>query len=384
MEEERKINMIDQNRLYQTLSIVLFIFVCNTTCYSQFEGGEGDGALKSSTIQISLNGDQINPLALYLGGQGDGNDKSFAPTTLNGGLITSLYKGGTNDGNAKNIFSGSLLGEDITTLYMGGLGDGHSKIKFEGILNGGLISSLYMGGNGDGFHKTLFSGVLDGQELADLYQGGEGDGFNKIDAVTLLDGQTLDQLYSGGEGDGFDKENFEGLLDGFDLANLYKGGDGDGFSKHMIQYIFDFPGCTFVVNTDDNGFGSLRYAINCAAPGDTIDFSPLLLQDSIVLTSSNLEVTKDIFINGIKTAELTVDASQVSRVMKIGNANIVTIKGLKLIVGTEASGGAALNSGLLTLVDVDIYDPLSNATSVIQNSMSGSLTIRGVVTIQEN
>ncbi|MEM9548404.1 MAG: hypothetical protein AAGA77_20640, partial [Bacteroidota bacterium] len=47
--------------------------------------------------------------------------------------------------------------------------------------------------------------------------------------------------------------------------------------------------------------------------------------------------------------------------------------------GTEASGGAVLSSGMLTLMDVDIYDPTNNATSVIQTSMTGSLRIRGEV-----
>ena len=63
-------------------------------------------------------------------------------------------------------------------------------------------------------------------------------------------------------------------------------------------------------------------------------------------------------------------------------ANTVTIKGLKIIVGTDPSGGAVLNNGLLTLLDVDIYDPTNNATSVIQSSMTGSLTIQGTVTVQ--
>jgi len=109
----------------------------------------------------------------------------------------------------------------------------------------------------------------------------------------------------------------------------------------------------------------------------------LLIQDSIVLTSGNLEVTKDLFINGIKSAELTVDASQEVRAIKMDNST-VTIKGLKIIVGTDPGSGAVLHSGMLTLIDIDIYNPTGTATSVIETTLSGTVTIRGSVTIQEN
>ncbi|MDF1694670.1 MAG: hypothetical protein P1U56_02510 [Saprospiraceae bacterium] len=364
--------------------IAILVMLYSTSAFSQFEGGEGDGAQKSSIIQITLNGEQINPTALYRGGNGDGADKSLTAVSLNGDLLAYLYSGGNGDGNSKEEFEGTLQGNEIFPMYLGGIGDGNNKNGNVTTLDGNEISTLYLGGDGDGQDKSSYIGVLDGQELAQMYRGGAGDGASKLVTTVLLDGQLLSQLFQGGNGDGATKNKYEGLLDGVMLSSLYMGGNGDGFSKHMIQYIFDFPGCTFVVNTDDDGFGSLRYAIDCAAPGDTIDFSPLLLQDSIVLTSGNLDITKDIFVNGIKTAELTVDASQVSRVMNVGLNTIVTIKGLKLIVGGQVSGGAALNSGILTFVDIDIYDPANTATSVIQNTISGSLTIRGLVTIQEN
>lgn len=370
---------------------LIAIFICTTVLIllgnvpiqAQYLGGQGDGAQKSSTIQITLNGNQINAVALYQGGQSDGHDKKIIIATLAGDLLADLYGGGYNDGNSKNSFQGTLTGDELSDLYSGGAGDGSHKTLYQGTMDGTLIEVLYSGGIGDGNDKNSFSGILTGEEIAQLYEGGTGDGANKIVFSGILTGEEIAQLYQGGFDDGIGKDLFIGLLDGNALSALYSGGIGDGFSKHSIQYIFDFPGCTFVVNTDDSGFGSLRYAIGCAAPGDTIDFSPLLIQDSIVLTSSNLEITKDLFVNGNKSAELTIDASQVFRAMKTGS-NTITIKGLKIIIGTAASGGAALNNGILTLMDVDIYDPTNNATSVIENSLSGSLRIKGEVTIQEN
>ncbi|MFT4533213.1 MAG: hypothetical protein ACJA1A_002733 [Saprospiraceae bacterium] len=365
-------------------TLICILLCCNLQLHAQYEGGNGDGAYKSSTIQITLNGSQINPLGLYRGGYGDGHDKKAAFTTLAGAELTNLYQGGNNDGNSKNAFQGTLEGADLTNLFLGGNGDGNDKFSYQGTLDGTLIEGLYLGGTGDGNDKFSFSGVLDGVELAQLYQGGEGDGHYKSQQIlSLLDGEMLSQLYLGGNGDGHDKDFFSGVLDGSTLSGLYSGGIGDGFSKNMIQYIFDFPGCTFVVNKNDDGFGSLRYAIDCAAPGDTIEFSPLLQQESIVLTTGKIDIVKDLYVNGIKAAELTVDANQASRAFMTG-ANNITIKGLKIIVGSDPSGGAIQNNSLMTIMDVDIYDPTGNATSVIETTMSGSLTIRGTVTIQEN
>ena len=368
--------------IYNWLFTLFFLAVASYTT-AQFDGGEGDGAYKSSTIQITLNGAPINTLGMYRGGIGEGQDKQSNIVTLSGDELSVLFRGGKSDGNDKDIFLGTLAGDFLANLYEGGEGDGQNKSLVITTLDGVLLESLYKGGSGDGQDKDPFAGMLDGTEIAQLYGGGNGDGQDKHIFIGVLDGQVLEGLYSGGDGDGNDKNIFIGVLDGQTLSGLYSGGSGDGFSKHMIQYIFDFPGCTFVVNTDDDGFGSLRYAINCAAPGDTIEFSPLLIQDSIVLTSTNLEVTKDLYINGNKTAELTIDGSQIDRAFKLGT-NILTIKGLRIIVGSNLSGGAVLSNGMMTLMDVEIYDPNGTASTVIQTSATGSLTIQGDVKIMEN
>jgi len=383
-EQEQLTKIRDMKNLQISYCISLILaLTSNHSIQAQYNGGEGDGAFKTSTIQITLNGSQINPLILYRGGDGDGHHKDLINTTMAGAEIADMYNGGFGDGHYKLDFQGTLGGDALSFLYSGGIGDGHYKLNFSGVLDGAEIAQLYRGGEGDGHGKLDFSGLLDGSELAWLYSGGTGDGHDKLEISTLLNGELLDQLYAGGISDGHDKDLFVGVLDGGMLSGLYSGGSGDGFSKHMIQYIFDFPGCTFVVNTDDSGFGSLRYAIDCAAPGDTIDFSPLLIQDSIVLTSGKIDIVKDLYINGIKTALLTVDASLASRAFKTGS-NTITIKGLKIIVGTDPIGGAVLNGGIMTLMDVDIYDPTNSSTTVIETTLSGSLRIKGTVTVQEN
>lgn len=366
----------------------IYILIGYSTIQAQYYGGRGDGAQKSSTIQITLNGNQINALALYQGGHNDGQSKEYITATLAGDELTDLYQGGSNDGNSKYIFQGTLSGDNLANLFHGGIGDGNHKDDFQGALDGTSLEGLYFGGIGDGYHKASFSGVLSGEELFQLYSGGIGDGNNKLNLTSLLNGEMLNQLYTGGIGDGHDKDQYTGILDGSSLAGLYSGGIGDGFSKHIIQYTFDFPGCTFVVNTDDDGFGSLRYAIDCATPGDTIAFSSLLLNDNIQLAvgSGPLSITKDLYINANPAANLTVDGSFLTNSILTGMSPLtnITIKGLNILAGTDPSGSAIQNEATLTLEEMKITDTSNNSATVIASFNGGNLIIKGTVQILEN
>lgn len=372
--------------------IYLSILSCIIICYSQsinaqYYGGNSDGAQKNSIIQITLNGNQINTLVLYRGGSGDGHDKSSTTTTIAGNELAILYKGGNNDGHSKLSFLTTLGGDDLSILYIGGIGDGHNKSDFLGALDGITISGLYSGGIGDGHDKSSFSGVLTGEEISQLYSGGIGDGHDKLSVSSLLNGEMLNQLYSGGFGDGFDKDAFTGVIDGTLLSGLYSGGSGDGFSKNEIQYIFDFPECTFVVNTDDDGFGSLRYAINCAIDGDTIQFSPLLLDDSILLTTGPLMVFQNLLHIDVDTSKnLTVDGSLTSNTLFTGlnGPAELTIKGLNLMSGVDPFGSTIVNGGQLTLEDLDIIDTYNSSATLIATFNGGTLIIKGTVRLLDN
>jgi len=373
-----------KNHFYTYVFLVGIVSFCCSKIQAQYLGGTGEGSSKNSTIQLTLNGAAINTVGLYQGGIGDGNDKAEFLTTLSGTVIAAIYMGGNGDGHDKESVTITLSGAKLLALYGGGDGDGQDKSEFAGVTTGEEIAQLYKGGDGDGHDKSIFAGVLSGEEIAQLYEGGIGDGHDKSSFAGVVSGEEIAQLYLGGIGDGHDKNLYAGVLDGEALAALYSGGIGDGFAKQSIEYIFDFPGCTFVVNTDNDGFGSLRYAINCAMPGDTIEFSPLLMNNTIDLTSSAIEVEKDIYIDTDRAAGITLDANQVDRAFEIEPTHLVSIKGLRIIVGMEANGGAVLNNGTLTLIDLDIIDPTNNSTTVVRTTLSGTLRIRGQVNIMEN
>src|SRR5690606_13477728 len=61
------------------------------------------------------------------------------------------------------------------------------------------------------------------------------------------------------------------------------------------NYYIEVLGCSLMVlNTDDDGFGSLRNAIACAEVGSTITFAPELEGDTIYITSDALIIDKDL------------------------------------------------------------------------------------------
>ena len=97
-----------------------------------------------------------------------------------------------------------------------------------------------------------------------------------------------------------------------------------------------------VANTDDAGAGSLRDAIASATAGDTLDLSSLF--GSIVLSTGELVITKDLTIMGPGAGSLTIDGNSASRVLSIDSGNTLTISGLTI---TGGNGVGATRRGFL-------------------------------------
>src|SRR2546423_4800614 len=85
-----------------------------------------------------------------------------------------------------------------------------------------------------------------------------------------------------------------------------------------------------VINTNDNGPGSLRQALADAVDGDTIQFDPALNGQTITLTSGELAITKNLTITGPGPDQLAVSGSSASRIFHIMSGHTVGVEGLTI------------------------------------------------------
>ena len=128
-----------------------------------------------------------------------------------------------------------------------------------------------------------------------------------------------------------------------------------------------------VVNTNDSGPGSLRQALADASDGDTIDFDSSLNGQTIMLTSGQLNIDKDVTISGLGAKNLRVDGNAQSRVFYVNPGKTVTIDGLTIRNGYSDYGAGIYNNQALSLT-------VSNCT-ISGNSGGGILSEDAALTV---
>ena len=333
---------------------IIIPFILSSLCWhiglSQFNGGDGDHVDKTALYQQSLTGQVLGVEPMYRGGAADGFTKNQIMVSIDGSSLETLFSGGNGDGTDKEIVSISIDGSKLE-FFAGGRGDGHTKESINGFINGSLLE-IYGGADGDGFDKSQHYGFVTGEPM---------------------------NVFFGGDGDGVDKAMANYLIDGSDLSALFRGGLGDGHSKNKIGLIFTSSECTFVINTDDAGFGSLRYAIGCAQVGDTIHFSPAIFNQVITLTSDKLDIGKSLIIESDVSDNILINANSVSKGFDIGSNVQVEISGLSIIVGNDFGSGIS-NRGMTTLVNMRLINSNPNLTPMIHNL--GTITVKGFLRLE--
>lgn len=154
--------------------------------------------------------------------------------------------------------------------------------------------------------------------------------------------------------------------------------DADNDFKELGQ-------CTLIVtNTDDSGEGSLRAAIECASEGDTIFFDPSLAGQTILLTSTKLQIEKSITIYCTLVPWVTID-SDISGNIEIMSDNTVKLHNLIVISGPLGNPAAIDNHGELILENVHVRpDPELNMNGNFLMMNDGEVTIMGNTIIFNN
>ena len=123
-----------------------------------------------------------------------------------------------------------------------------------------------------------------------------------------------------------------------------------------------------VTNTNDSGPGSLRDALAVANDGDTIDATGV--SGTITLISGQLNVDKDVTINGSGANHLAVNGNGQSRVFYVNLGDTVTISGLTI---TNGSSGIYNDGGTLTLSDCTVSG--NSGAGITNYSLNGSATM---------
>ena len=135
-----------------------------------------------------------------------------------------------------------------------------------------------------------------------------------------------------------------------------------------------------VTTTADTGAGSLRQVVAGSTAGDNISFT---VTGTITLTSGEIALDKDLTISGPGANVLAVSGNNASRVFNVVSNATVSVSGLSLENGTDATGagGGVHNAGTLTITACTIAScravaatPLSGG-GAIYNETSGVLVV---------
>jgi hypothetical protein len=129
-------------------------------------------------------------------------------------------------------------------------------------------------------------------------------------------------------------------------------GRGDGRS-HFDNIRLDITS-VLVTNANNSGPGSLRQAIIDANDGDTILFHDGVFngepEDVITLASQISFPSKRLTIDASALcAGVTLSGGATTRILNVGAASNVTLRGLHLVDGLAVLGAGVLNDGTLTL-----------------------------------
>jgi hypothetical protein len=141
------------------------------------------------------------------------------------------------------------------------------------------------------------------------------------------------------------------------------------------NYFLDLVACTNVVtNINDGGYGSLRYVIECADPGDTITFAASLWNQTIHLTSTRITINKDLHIHSSLNTPRIMIYSDVPGAFMIPAGKHVEMKNIEITSGTIGMPGAGIeNYGHLEIWDVCVFrNPLLPATEHVIHNVNGA------------
>jgi predicted outer membrane repeat protein len=138
-----------------------------------------------------------------------------------------------------------------------------------------------------------------------------------------------------------------------------------------------------VTTTADSGTGSLRGEVGTAQSGDTIEFASTVANQTISLSTGEIQIATNVTING-QSNHITVSGSNNSRIFEALGSTTATIENLTLTGGkvTGISGGAVLvDSGATVTLKSDTFSSNQALNSSTTDGFGGAVENDGTLTV---
>ncbi|ACB51890.1 hypothetical protein cce_2542 [Crocosphaera subtropica ATCC 51142] len=284
---------------------------------------------------------------------------------------TATILNSTISGNSSNLFGGIATNQGTTTISNSTITNNDGNGSGNGLFNGSgstttLTSSIVAGNGNNSDVGSLVSFTSGGNNLIGNGTGATGftHGVNG-DVVGTSENPINPKLGelrdNGGSTPTHDLLTrslaFNNGSNPLNLSNDQRGIDRE-IGQTDIGAVED-NSVIFVTNTNDNGVGSLRQAIinaNARNGTDIILFADNLAGATINLTSGGLNITDDIYIQGLGANQLKINGNNSFRIFNINDGNnsqnlAVIVEGLTLENGRSNNGGAIFNRENLTLLN---------------------------------
>ena len=172
----------------------------------------------------------------------------------------------------------------------------------------------------------------------------------------------------------------------------------------------DVPSTLKVTNLGDGGKGSLRYEIAQAQRGDTVVFDKRLDGGTIMLTSGELDISKNLTIRGPGAGLLTIASPGTStnslyspgasRIFEVeGYLTNATLSGMTISNGVglksayspngsagdsyDGAGGGVLNLGTLTISGCTLSDNFAQVSGSVFGTGGGGVANFGTLTVSD-
>ncbi|HUR29907.1 MAG TPA: hypothetical protein VMZ69_00675 [Saprospiraceae bacterium] len=149
-----------------------------------------------------------------------------------------------------------------------------------------------------------------------------------------------------------------------DDAFVYAGTYRDAIWRRPLSDFGAIEACNMVTQAGDNGPGSLRDIVACAPNGTVITFHPSLTDQTINLTSGEIDVTKNLTITGLGMTHLSISGHSNSRIFHILPGRNLSIEDLTLKeTNSILNGGAIYIEGHLGIENAILEHNYQNGLS---------------------